>query len=197
MYGIDKRIQFHHHIDSANFSRTSKTWSLGVTANGTEEKTIRCRFLLLCSGYYDYDNPLQAQIPGIETFEGQLAHPQFWPQDMDYTDKNVVIVGSGATAYTAPEPGQESDPCDDTPALAKLCPGTAWRRRPRESHSEADMVVKTARAKVDPLEVAVHPVPAHTLLLHLSKCSSQDVAEEYPSSVAADGTTRSSLQSKL
>ncbi|KAK3677485.1 hypothetical protein LTR78_002335 [Recurvomyces mirabilis] len=100
MYGIDQHIKFHHHVDAADFSSTSKTWTLDVTANGKEKKTIRSKFFLLCSGYYDYDQPLKTLIPGIEDFEGTVAHPQFWPQDMDYTDKKVVIIGSGATAIT-------------------------------------------------------------------------------------------------
>ncbi|KAK5108247.1 hypothetical protein LTR62_008631 [Meristemomyces frigidus] len=98
--GIDKHIQLHHHIDKANFSSDSKTWTLEVTANGSEKKIVRSKFFLLCSGYYDYDNPLKAMIPGIEDFKGTVAHPQFWPEDMDYTDKNVVIIGSGATSIT-------------------------------------------------------------------------------------------------
>lgn len=55
---------------------------------------------MLGSGYYDYNIPLKADIPGIENFEGKVIHPQFWPKDYDYTNKNVVIVGSGATAIT-------------------------------------------------------------------------------------------------
>jgi cation diffusion facilitator CzcD-associated flavoprotein CzcO len=100
MYGIDKHIKYHHHVNNANFSTASKAWNLDVTANGTERTTIRSRWLLLCTGYYDYDQPLQTTIPGIENFKGRVVHPQFWPEDLDYTDKNIVIIGSGATAIT-------------------------------------------------------------------------------------------------
>lgn len=100
MYGIDKKILFHHHVDNADYSTPSKRWTINVTANGNEKKIFRSKFMLLCTGYYDYDEPLHAVIPGIEDFKGTVAHPQFWPEDMDYTDKNVVIVGSGATAIT-------------------------------------------------------------------------------------------------
>lgn len=51
-------------------------------------------------GYYDYDNPLPTSIPGIEDFQGKLIHPQFWPEELDYTNKKIVIIGSGATAVT-------------------------------------------------------------------------------------------------
>lgn len=100
MYGIDKRILYHHKVDTANWSSDVKTWSLNVTANGSAQKTIRGRWLQLCTGYYDYEAPLKATIPGIENFKGEVVHPQFWKKDLDYKDKNVVIVGSGATAVT-------------------------------------------------------------------------------------------------
>ena len=100
MYGIDKKINFHHHVNSANWSSEHKTWEFDVTANKTEQKTFRSKFFLLCTGYYDYDQPLQTIIPGIDNFKGEVAHPQFWPQDLDYSNKDVVIIGSGATAVT-------------------------------------------------------------------------------------------------
>jgi cation diffusion facilitator CzcD-associated flavoprotein CzcO len=34
---------------------------------------------------------------GMSEFGGRLIHPQKWPEDLDYSDKNVTIIGSGAT----------------------------------------------------------------------------------------------------
>jgi cation diffusion facilitator CzcD-associated flavoprotein CzcO len=99
MYGIDKKIQFRHKVNSANWSSAEQAWSLSVNADGTP-KTFQCRFMLMCTGYYDYDQPLPAVIPGIENFAGKVVHPQFWPEDLDYTNKSVVVIGSGATAIT-------------------------------------------------------------------------------------------------
>jgi len=53
-----------------------------------------------CTGYYDYDEAYVPEFPGFDGFKGQRIHPQFWPEDVDYTGKNVVIIGSGATAIT-------------------------------------------------------------------------------------------------
>jgi cation diffusion facilitator CzcD-associated flavoprotein CzcO len=100
MYGIDKKILFNHKVDAANWSSDDKSWKLNVTADGSTQKTIRGRWLQLCTGYYDYEAPLQAVIPGIEDFKGEVVHPQFWSKDLDYKNKNVVIIGSGATAVT-------------------------------------------------------------------------------------------------
>lgn len=98
-YGIDKKIIYHHRVLSANWSTPAQAWSLRVDANG-EQKVVTCRFYLIATGYYDYQNPLEAKIPGIENFQGTIVHPQFWPEDLDYANKDVAIIGSGATAVT-------------------------------------------------------------------------------------------------
>lgn len=100
MYGIDKHIEYDHMVDDANWSTSSKTWTMNVTVNGSEQKTIRSRWMIYCTGYYDYDTPLSTVIPGIDSFKGQVVHPQFWPKDLDYANKDVTIIGSGATAVT-------------------------------------------------------------------------------------------------
>lgn len=100
MYGIDKKIQYNTMVNEANYNSSQKKWTLETTVNGEKEKTFTARYMLLCTGYYDYSTPLQAEIPGIENFKGPIIHPQFWPKDLDWTDKEVVIIGSGATAIT-------------------------------------------------------------------------------------------------
>jgi len=54
----------------------------------------------MCSGYYDYEQGYTPAWPGIEHFTGPLIHPQQWPEDLDYAGKQVVVIGSGATAVT-------------------------------------------------------------------------------------------------
>ena len=100
IHGIDKKIKFNHHVNTANFSSEEQRWSFDVTANKTEQVNFRSKFLLMCTGYYDYDQPLESIIPGIDSFKGEVVHPQFWPKDLDHSNKDVVIVGSGATAVT-------------------------------------------------------------------------------------------------
>lgn len=100
MYGIDKKIRFHHKVVAADYSSAQKQWTFDVTINGKQQKTFKSRFLLLCTGYYDYQNPLKTSIPGLENFKGDVIHPQFWPESLDYSGRNVVVIGSGATAVT-------------------------------------------------------------------------------------------------
>ncbi|KAE8327933.1 hypothetical protein BDV39DRAFT_204336 [Aspergillus sergii] len=107
--GIDKKIKFHHRVNQMSWSTEFKTWNLDVTVDKTTSCNLQTRFVLLGTGYYDYHQPLAADIPGIQNFTGTLLHPQYWPADVQYTDKKVVIIGSGATAITLlPNMAQEA-----------------------------------------------------------------------------------------
>lgn len=98
--GIYDQIIFNHLVKAANWSSELQSWDLRVE-NTTATLNIQTRFLVLGTGYYDYEEPLNPEIPGLSTeFKNTVAHPQFWPEDLDYEKKNVVIIGSGATAIT-------------------------------------------------------------------------------------------------
>lgn len=99
LHGIDSHILLRHSLNSADWSTSDNTWSLSVDHDG-QEKNYTARFIIFGTGYYDYKTPLQTSIPGLDNFEGQTIHPQFWPENLDYNDKKVVIIGSGATAVT-------------------------------------------------------------------------------------------------
>ncbi len=75
-------------------------WSVTMEDSKGARATTTARWLYLGSGYYDYDEPFDAQFAGREDFKGQIIHPQFWPKDLDYKGKKVVVIGSGATAVT-------------------------------------------------------------------------------------------------
>jgi cation diffusion facilitator CzcD-associated flavoprotein CzcO len=98
-YGIDKHIHFQHRLLAADWSSADNVWKLAVDHEG-EPKSYTARFVIFGTGYYNYHEPLAADVPGLSQFQGQIIHPQFWPEDLDYTDKKVVIIGSGATAVT-------------------------------------------------------------------------------------------------
>jgi monooxygenase len=99
--GIDAKIRFNHRIERAAWSSADARYT--VTARRTDSgETVRvtCGFLFVCSGYYRYDEGFTPHFEGTERFGGQIVHPQFWPQDLDYAGKRVVVIGSGATAIT-------------------------------------------------------------------------------------------------
>lgn len=98
-FGVDEQIRFNHRVTGAEWSTSDGQWTVHVRHEGTE-RTITCRFLFVCSGYYRYDKGYTPDLPGIESFAGPVVHPQHWPADLDYAGKRVVVIGSGATAVT-------------------------------------------------------------------------------------------------
>lgn len=99
--GIDAHIRFKQMVKSAAWSSHEALWTVQVQHPDTGAlTTYRTNFLYVCSGYYDYAGGYSPDFPGSEQFKGKMVHPQKWPEDLDYTDKNVVVIGSGATAVT-------------------------------------------------------------------------------------------------
>lgn len=99
--GIDKHIRYQHQVREANWSTAQAAWTLKVQLAESDEFThIRCNMLLMCSGYYSYVAGHTPPFPGLEKFQGKLIHPQHWPQDLNHKGKNMVVIGSGATAMT-------------------------------------------------------------------------------------------------
>ncbi len=100
-YKVRDRIIYNHRAITYNFDSTHKQWS--ITAKNTltgEESMFTCSFIFSCSGYYNYDKGYTPIFEGQEDFEGEIIHPQNWPKDVDLSNKNVIVIGSGATAVT-------------------------------------------------------------------------------------------------
>lgn len=96
---IDRHIRFGHKVTTADWSSKDARWTLTAqTADGVRQLT--CSFLFMCTGYYRYESTYTPDFPGKERFRGQIVHPQFWPEGLDYAGKKVVVIGSGATAVT-------------------------------------------------------------------------------------------------
>ncbi|MDD9350001.1 NAD(P)/FAD-dependent oxidoreductase [Mumia sp.] len=99
--GIEQHIRLSTTVLAADWSPERARWTVTVaTGPDTVEETYEARFVFFCSGYYDYDAPYDPGLAGVEDFRGRVVHPQFWPDDLDYAGKRVVVVGSGATAIT-------------------------------------------------------------------------------------------------
>src|SRR5690242_1442172 len=98
-YGIDKHIRYGQRVVGADWSDDENRWTVRVERDG-EEVEIRAGFLFAASGYYNYDEGYTPEFVGRDDFEGTIIHPQHWPEDLDYTGKKIVVIGSGATAVT-------------------------------------------------------------------------------------------------
>ena len=98
--GIDEKIRFRHRVVKAEWSTTDAVWTVTLERSEGDAVTLTCSFLMSCTGYYRYDHGHQPDFAGRDDYQGTFIHPQHWPEDLDYTDKKVVIIGSGATAVT-------------------------------------------------------------------------------------------------
>ena len=102
--GITHNIRFQRKVTQASWSSQEALWTVTAIATdalGNEhEERFQARLLSVCAGYYSYDEGYRPDFPNEQTFTGQIIHPQFWPDDLDYTGKRVVVIGSGATAVT-------------------------------------------------------------------------------------------------
>ena len=100
-HGVEQHIRYHHKVLRAEWSAADARWSIDAERSDTGEAVrLTCGFLLSCSGYYRYDQGYQPDFAGTERFSGRIVHPQHWPEDLDYEGKQVVVIGSGATAVT-------------------------------------------------------------------------------------------------
>ena len=101
MHGIDEKIRFHHRVVRAEWSTEDARWTVDVERGDTGETvTLSCSFLFICAGYYRYDEGYTPDFKGADRFTGRIVHPQEWTDDIEYANKRVVVIGSGATAVT-------------------------------------------------------------------------------------------------
>lgn len=99
--GLVQRIRFAHRVIRAEWSTGDALWHVTAERTDTGEKVdLTCGFIFSCSGYYRYDHGYLPPFDGMDRFGGAIVHPQDWPEDLDYTGKRVVVIGSGATAVT-------------------------------------------------------------------------------------------------
>ena len=100
-YRIDEKIVYQRKVERASWSTDAARWTVDLRDTATNElHRVRCRFLYVCAGYYDYDGGYTPDYPGRDRFQGEIVHPQKWTPEIAYENKQVVVIGSGATAVT-------------------------------------------------------------------------------------------------
>ena len=99
-HDIEKHIRYNQKVELISWDSASATWSLTLKVRGQKDTIITCNFIYSCTGYYRYDQGYTPEFVGINSFKGQIIHPQQWPENIDYAGKKVIVIGSGATAIT-------------------------------------------------------------------------------------------------
>ncbi|MEH6347262.1 MAG: NAD(P)/FAD-dependent oxidoreductase [Bermanella sp.] len=98
-YSLEDKIRYNHQVTAINWCTQTATWTISLNVEG-QAQTLSCNFLLSCTGYYNYEKGYTPEFKGKEDFKGRFIHPQLWDETLEYKDKNVVVIGSGATAVT-------------------------------------------------------------------------------------------------
>ena len=99
-FGLREKILLGHRVKQAHWSSSESRWLVTIEKSDGSRIEMSCGFITMCGGYYNYDEPHDAQLKNLDSFHGQVVHPQFWPKDLDFVGKRVLVVGSGATAMT-------------------------------------------------------------------------------------------------
>ena len=109
-YDVASSVQYQRKVTAASWDSATAKWTVTIEHTSSENtssentsptiETLTCHFIYSCTGYYRYDKGYTPDFPGVQQFKGQFIHPQLWPEDLDYSDKRIVIIGSGATAVT-------------------------------------------------------------------------------------------------
>src|SRR5580698_7132803 len=166
--GLDQHIRYHHRIDSASWSSEEALWTIAATRTETGEAVrFTANFLWMCQGYYRHSVGYTPEWDGMASFKGQIVHPQTWPEDLDYKGKNVVVIGSGATAATL------------IPAIANDCAhvtmlqrSPTWFRAGRNAIAIAD---ELRELQVD--ETWIHEIVRRKILHDQSVFTSRSFSE--------------------
>ena len=99
-HDVEREIRFGHRVLSANWSSLEGRWTVEAASPRGDTARITCGFLLLCTGYYSYPDPYTPRFADQQRYQGTIVHPQNWSDEVEYEDKDVVVIGSGATAIT-------------------------------------------------------------------------------------------------
>ncbi|NDE52835.1 MAG: NAD(P)/FAD-dependent oxidoreductase, partial [Actinobacteria bacterium] len=99
-HDLRRHVRFGERVTRAEWSTPTATWTVHTQRADGTSGVFECNYLFMCAGYYSYKAGYLPEFAGREKFRGTIVHPQEWPEDLDYANKRVVVIGSGATAVT-------------------------------------------------------------------------------------------------
>ncbi len=98
---LERHIRYGHEIRAASWSSEDAQWTIdAVRKEDGRALQFTANFLWMCQGYYRHAKGYTPEWEGMEDFEGEIVHPQTWPEDIELEGKQVLVIGSGATAAT-------------------------------------------------------------------------------------------------
>ena len=165
---LGRHIRYRHKIAAASWSSRDNLWTVEAARTDTGEAVrFTANFLWMCQGYYRHQEGYTPHWEGMESFKGQIVHPQTWPEDLDYKGKNVLVIGSGATAATL------------VPAMAPDCAHiTMLQRSPtyfRSGRNAIELAEQLRELQVD--ETWIHEIVRRRILLDQARFTQRTFEE--------------------
>lgn len=93
-YGVYERISFGRDVRAAHYDEMTHRWTLTVHGEDTVDD-VEANVVVAASGVFA--TPRELAVDGVSEFTGQIVHTAEWSDDVDYTGKNVAIIGNGST----------------------------------------------------------------------------------------------------
>ena len=77
-------IAYSQRVLAANWNSEKARWQVTYLNLKTgKQKKIEAGFLWMCQGYYRHSEGYTPNWPGFADYEGEVIHPQTWPEDFD------------------------------------------------------------------------------------------------------------------
>lgn len=94
-YGLHEDIRFNTTVDEARYDASRQRWTVTMRTASGELETVEANVVISATGIFN--PPVRPDIDGLDSFSGTSFHTAEWPEDVDFSDKRVAIIGNGAT----------------------------------------------------------------------------------------------------
>lgn len=99
-YEVTENVRLNEKVLKAKWDTPTSMWSVDVKRMTGEEYSLLGTFVFMCAGYSNFNEIYKPVFKDSELFTGTIVHPQTWPTNLDHSGKEIVVIGSGATAIT-------------------------------------------------------------------------------------------------
>ena len=95
-FGVAKNIRLGVTVNETAYDDATQRWRTTVTNSDGTTETLVSEVLVTAVGALN--TPKRPDIPGIDSYRGEMFHTAQWKKDVDFTGKRVALVGAGASA---------------------------------------------------------------------------------------------------
>lgn len=93
-YNLNQRTIYNYNVNKLIWDQSQQLWVISSTDN--KKPTIYAKSVVNAMG--GLADPKYIQFDGLSTFKGQLLHTAKWNHNVDLRNKNVVVIGTGASS---------------------------------------------------------------------------------------------------